>query len=133
MANSAIFGQVQGVATATSPGLVSTSDQTFSGTKSLQNGVAFGITNITTAVTLSSTHAYVRCGGSTGYTVTLPDAATIASGREYIIKSILTTPGQLVTVATTSSQTIDGSTTPVTLARYNTLRVINNGSGWDIV
>jgi len=39
--------------------------------------------------------------------------------------------GILLTVATTSSQTIDGVTTK-SLARFDALKVISNGSNWEI-
>src|SRR5690349_6114632 len=49
--------------------------------------------------------------GSSAATVTLPDA-TACTGRSYVIKNASTTgPVPVLTIATTSSQTIDGVTT----------------------
>lgn len=62
------------------------------------------------------------------FTVTLPTAASIA-GRTFTIKNIGT---GVVTVATTSSQTIDGSLTQIINAQYNSMTVISNGSNWFI-
>ena len=63
------------------------------------------------------------------FTVTLPTAVGIA-GRWYIIKNGNTTlSGNLITIATTSSQTIDGSA-PSTLSALTPLRVFSDGSNW---
>jgi hypothetical protein len=66
---------------------------------------------------------------ATGKTITLPTAASIA-GRMYTIK--LTASGS-ATVATTSSQTIDGSTTYSLSAQYKYVTVMSNGSNWIII
>lgn len=65
----------------------------------------------------------------TGKTITLPTAVGI-TGREYTIK--LTASGS-TTVATTSSQTIDGSTTYSLSAQYKYVKVKSNGANWIIV
>jgi len=63
------------------------------------------------------------------FTVTLPTAVGI-KGREYIIKNGNTTlSGNLITIATTSSQTIDGSA-PSTLSALSPLRIFSDGSNW---
>ena len=78
---------------------------------------------------MTNKDAYVSASGSSNYTITLPTAVGIA-GKVYVVKSNMNT-GVLLTVATTSSQTIDGSTTK-TLARFDALKVISNGSNWEI-
>ena len=83
----------------------------------------------TGAYTLSNRDAYVSASGSSTYTITLPTAVGI-TGKVYVIKSNMNT-GILLTVATTSSQTIDGVTTK-SLARFDALKVISNGSNWEI-
>jgi hypothetical protein len=62
------------------------------------------------------------------FTVTLPTATTI-TGQEFSIKNSGT---GVITVATTSSQTIDGSLTQ-TLTQYDNLVVMSNGTNWIIV
>lgn len=66
---------------------------------------------------------------ATGQTMTLPTALGI-SGKTYTIK--LTASGSS-TIATTSSQTIDGSTTYSLSAQYKYVTVVSNGAGWLII
>lgn len=71
--------------------------------------------------------------GSTAATLTLPTAAGI-TGRTYHIKnSSLTGPTPVLTVATTSSQTIDGLTTWTLNGLYQTVTIVSDGSNWNIV
>lgn len=66
---------------------------------------------------------------ATGQTMTLPTAVG-AAGKVYTIK--LTASGSS-TVATTSSQTIDGSTTYSLSAQYKYVTVQSNGANWNII
>ncbi len=66
---------------------------------------------------------------ATGKTVTLPTAVG-CTGRIYTIKLTASGTG---TVATTSSQTIDGSTTYSLSAQYKYVRVQSNGANWLII
>jgi hypothetical protein len=66
---------------------------------------------------------------ATGTTITLPTAASI-SGRTWTIK--LTTAGSC-TIATTSSQTIDGATSYSLSAINKYVTVISDGSNWQIM
>lgn len=66
---------------------------------------------------------------ATGQTITLPTAVGI-SGREYVIKLTASGTG---TVATTSSQTIDGSTTYSLSAQYKYVTVQSNNANWIII
>jgi hypothetical protein len=68
-------------------------------------------------------------GGAGGITVTLP--AVIKGGR-YKVKKVDAGAGA-VTVATTSSQTIDGATTKSLAAQYDSLSVASDGTAWFIV
>lgn len=86
-------------------------------------------TSVTGATTLNNTHHFVSASGASTYSVTLPTAVGVA-GRIYIIKSNMNA-GILLTVNTTSSQTIDGATSR-TLTRYEALQVISNGSNWEV-
>jgi hypothetical protein len=69
----------------------------------------------------------VDCTSGT-FTVTLPTAAS-DSGRTFIIKN---SGVGTITVATTSSQTIDGALTQQ-LGSGDSATVVSNGSGWIVV
>ncbi len=69
--------------------------------------------------------------GTSAATLTLPDASTI-SGRIYWIKNASSNVSTL-TIATTSSQTIDGVTTQSLSNTNQTMTVISDGSNWSIV
>jgi hypothetical protein len=62
------------------------------------------------------------------FTLTLPTSVGVA-GRVYSMKNSGT---GTITVATTSSQTIDGSTTQ-TLTQWDNLQVMSNGTGWVVI
>lgn len=66
---------------------------------------------------------------ATGQTMTLPTAVGV-TGQEYTIK--LTASGSC-TVATTSSQTIDGSTTYSLVSQYKYVTVQSNGANWIVI
>ena len=85
---------------------------------------------VTGATTLTSTDYYVSASGAATYAVTLPTAVG-ATGLVYVVKSNMNA-GVLLTVNTTSSQTIDGSTS-LSLPRYNALQVISNGTNWEVL
>ena len=70
----------------------------------------------------------IDCTSGT-FTVTLPTAVGI-TGRIYIVKNSGT---GAITVATTSSQTIDGTTTKLLNTQYSGLRVQSNGANWIII
>lgn len=81
-----------------------------------------------TSYTLTATDNVIEVT-ATGQTMTLPTAVGI-SGTEYCIK--LTASGT-VTVATTSSQTIDGQTTYTLSAQYKYVTVKSNNANWIII
>lgn len=81
-----------------------------------------------TGITLDDTYGTVQVT-ATGQTITLPTAVGI-TGRIYTIK--LTAVGSC-TVATTSSQTIDASTTYSLSAQYKDVTVQSNGANWLII
>lgn len=98
-------------------------------TLDIEGSVTYQYTAVTGATTLNATQYYVSASGASTYAVTLPTAASIA-GRVYIIKSNMNA-GILLTVNTTSAQTIDGATSR-SLARFESLQVISNGTNWEI-
>lgn len=93
-------------------------------------GGSLKVTPVTGAYNIGATDVLVRATGSVTYAVTLPLATVANTGQEYIIKSAMNA-GVALTVNTTSSQTIDGVTS-ISLARFESLRLASNGSGWDI-
>lgn len=98
------------------------------------NSYALGAltTNITTVsanTTLDGTYHVVLVNASGGNrTITLVDA-TKYRGIEYIIKKI-DSSSNTVTIATQSSQTIDGQTSEVLDTQYQVVKVVSDGSNW---
>jgi hypothetical protein len=76
--------------------------------------------------TLTNTDYLVECTANT-FTITLPTAVGI-QGRMYNIKN---TGTGVITVATTSSQTIDGQTSQ-TVNQWENLSLMSNNSNWII-
>jgi len=66
------------------------------------------------------------------FTVTLPTAIG-CTGRQYTIKKIDSALTNLVTIATTSSQTIDGRTTYVLSQRDDAIVLVSDNANWRIV
>jgi hypothetical protein len=96
------------------------------GIKSL-GGVTFPYTGVTDNCTIGPNEYLINAPSGT-FTITLPTAVGI-SGKQYIIKN---SGNGVVTLNTTSSQTIDGSTS-LTLTQNDTVEVISDGSNWKIV
>jgi hypothetical protein len=98
---------------------------------SLQVSGSNAIGNLVTksaSYTLTATDCIVIVT-ATGTTQTLPTAVGITS-RIYIIK--LTASGSC-TIATTSSQTIDGNTTYLLSAIYKYVQVVSDGANWLVI
>lgn len=91
--------------------------------------VAFGYTFKSADYTATASDYTIDCVSSS-MTITLPTAVGIA-GRIYVIKN--RGSGTTVTVATTSSQTIDGATTYSLAAQYKYVTVQSNGSNWMVI
>ena len=87
------------------------------------------ITNVSTTYAVLATDYTVNCTSGT-FTVTLPTAVG-ADGQIYNIKNSGT---GVITLATTSAQTIDGNATAtLTLTQYENLQVQSNGANWIIL
>lgn len=89
---------------------------------------------VTAADSLTLADYYISASGAANYAVTLPSAVAAAAGRIFVIKSLMNT-GILLNIATVSSQTIDGvnpGVTPRTIARFESIQLMSNGSGWEI-
>lgn len=86
----------------------------------------------TTSTTVASTDNTLIFTGTTASTVTLPDATT-CTGRQYTLKNISATiPLPVVTIATVSSQTIDGVSTWLLDDPNEIVSIISNGSNWNV-
>lgn len=95
----------------------------------------FAVANKTANYTATSTDHEIRCDASGGaFTITLPSTSgtNIDTGKRYIVKKV-DSSSNAVTIATTSSQTIDGVTTKSLSSQYQTLEVQNNGTNWDVL
>jgi hypothetical protein len=96
------------------------------GIKSL-GGIIFPLVSVTSTYTVLSTDYFIECTSGT-FTVTLPTAVGIG-GKLYVIKN---TGSGTITVATTSSQTIDGLST-ISLIQDESIEISSDGSNWTII
>jgi hypothetical protein len=88
--------------------------------------------SFTANTTASSTDYALAFTGTTASSLTLPDATT-CTGRIYLLKNANTagvTP--LVTVITTSSQTIDGASSYLLDQHDESVMVTSNGTNWNV-
>jgi hypothetical protein len=92
---------------------------------SYSNSYTGGYVAKTANYTLTFDDYLVNCT-SNSFTITLPSAVGVA-GRMFIIKN--TGSATTITIATTSSQTIDGSA-PGTITTLDPLRVMSDGANW---
>lgn len=84
----------------------------------------------TTTYSIQASDTVVLTDASSGsFTVTLPTAVGV-TGKLYIIKRTDQTLSNVVTVATTSSQTIDGNTTRTLNTQNEEWSVVSDGSNW---
>lgn len=89
------------------------------------------VTAATTLTTASGEYVLADSAGG-AYAVTLPSAVTVPGLRFTIVKT--DAAANTVTVGTTSSQTINGSTTYTGLtAQYKVVQLVSNGANWLIV
>lgn len=98
---------------------------TFTG---VQTGVRIPYAAKTSTYTVANTDGVIDCTSGT-FTVTLPTAVGI-TGQQFVIKNSGT---GVITVATTSSQTIDGASTLTLTTRYTSYTVISDGANWKVV
>jgi len=89
-------------------------------------------TTVTTTYSVVADTYYVRADAtSAGFTITLPTADGCA-GRQITIKKIDST-ANIVTVACTGAQTIDGAATKTISTQYISYTFICTGSNWEII
>jgi hypothetical protein len=82
----------------------------------------------TSTYSIISTDSVVECTSGT-FTVTLPTAIGV-TGKQYSIKNSGT---GVITVATTSAQTIDGGSTATLQVRYVSITVVSDGANWKVI
>lgn len=93
------------------------------------SAAARSFTGTTTIVTSDHTLVFT---GTSAVTATLPDAST-CTGRIYCIKNFsATSPTPVLTIATVSSQKIDGLSSWLLDETNETVTVISDGSGWEV-
>jgi hypothetical protein len=111
------------------------STQTLAGktlTNPLLNGKRTALTTRTSAYTATTSDHTILCNATTGaFSVTLPTAVG-NTGLMYSIKKI-DSSANAVTVATTSSQTIDGVTTRTLSTQYQGVTVQSDGANWFVI
>ena len=92
------------------------------------NGVTANTTLVANTIgNVGNCHALVE-NTSGANTITLPTAVGL-TGYFFVIKQ---TANATLTIATTSAQTIDGSSTK-TLTQYQSLTVVSDGANWIII
>lgn len=93
-------------------------------------GFAPALVSKTSAYTLTTSDCVVLANAtSAAFTLTLPSASSVPTGRQYLLKKV-DSSANAVTIATTSSQTIDGSTTASLASQWSKLTVVSDGSNW---
>lgn len=96
-----------------------------------QSGFAYS--NITSAYSITSNDVNLRVDStSASFNITLPDATLVTTGKPYFIFK-KGTDTNIVTINTTSSQTIDGDLTLDLRTENDYVLLVNNGSNWDLV
>lgn len=99
----------------------------------VNGAVAMAVRSVTSNSTIGFSDEVIFFTGTSAATVTLPDAGT-ATGRIYWIKNASTLlPVPTLTIATTSSQSIDGVTTWALDEPNEVIRVVSDGTGWQVL
>lgn len=96
--------------------------------ETLVGPISTAIVAKSSAFTAAGTSSTILVSGATS--ITLPTAAGI-TGRQYTIKK--TDSGTTSTIATTSSQTIDGATSIAMATQYEAVTVQSDGANWWVI
>lgn len=113
-------------------GSITTSVGNLTLTNATVNGAAFAVTTQTSAYTATGTDVTILANATGGaFSVTLPTAVG-ATGKIYTVKKIDSSVNA-VTVATTSSQTIDNQTTEPLARQFDAVTVQSDGANWFII
>lgn len=95
---------------------------------------AWGFPNVvakTGAYTATAADDVILASGA-AFTITLPTAVGI-TGKQYYVKKTDSTIANIITVGTTSAQTIDGATTVTLKTQYATVGVVSDGANWQLL
>jgi hypothetical protein len=111
----------------TADGNVGIGTTTPSSTFDLHGSFELNLVNKTANYTAAS-ETIINCTANS-FTVTLPTAVGV-DGRHYVVKN---SGAGVITVATTSSQTIDGVTTKSLPTQYDKMTVVSDGANWIII
>ncbi len=99
----------------------------------VNGAVAMAVRSVTANDNIGYSDEVILFTGTSAATVTLPDAST-ATGRVYWIKNASTLlPVPTLTIATSSSQTIDGVTTWDLDEPNEVIRVVSDGTNWQVL
>jgi hypothetical protein len=99
----------------------------------IEGAVAMSIRSFTAGTTADINDQVLVFTGTTAATLTLPTAAG-ADGRVYWIKNASSSlPVPVLTVATTSSQTIDAQSNWLLDEPYEVVRLVSDGTNWKVV
>jgi len=98
----------------------------------VRGSLATSYRSFTSGTTATASDNVLIFSGTADDVVTLPTAVGCA-GRNYLIKNAATgSPVPILTIATTSSQTIDGITNWVLEESNETVLVVSNGANWHV-
>lgn len=88
------------------------------------------VTSKTTTYSASINDDVILCSTAGGaWTLTIPSTASVPAGKIYRIKKT-SLDFSLLTIATTSSQTIDGVTSTTLDTQFETIWIVSDGSNW---
>jgi hypothetical protein len=97
-------------------------------TLDIRGSLSNALTTFTTNTTAGTTHNMLVFTGTSATTLTLPTAAGI-TGREYWVKNA-SSNASVLTIATTSSQTVDGLSSWTLTQTNKAIRLVSNGANW---
>jgi hypothetical protein len=101
-------------------------------TLDVRGSVATNYRAFTASTTATATDNLLVFTGTGAATVTLPTAVG-CDGRSYMIKNASTTgPVPVLTIATTSAQTIDGAASWALSTSNESITLISNGANWNV-
>ncbi|HLZ85755.1 MAG TPA: hypothetical protein VKQ52_00890 [Puia sp.] len=101
-------------------------------TLDVRGSISPGYRSFSSSTTLTASDYTALFTGSSAATVTLPDATT-CPGRIYCIKNFsATSPAPLVTIATASSQKIDGAANWLLNETNETVTLSSDGANWEV-
>jgi hypothetical protein len=101
-------------------------------TLDIRGSLSLNYRSFSSSTTAASTDNTLIFTGAVGATITLPDATT-CMGRVYSIKNAsVTSPLPILTIATSSSQTIDANTSWLLNDTKEMITVVSDGINWNI-